>query len=401
MCSLTVPLVNGVAAFSGCSIDLAGNGYRLVATWSQGGSVDSASFNITGIGNATKLAFVVQPGNGAVGVPLAPQPSVAVQNANGGSPTGNSPVAVTLALGANPGGATLTCTGGLTKTTQNNVAAFSGCKLDKTGIGYTLIATAVGLTQAQSAPFTVAGGPATKLVFTGPTGASTAAQPFAVQPVVAITDASGGVITTGAASTATVTLALGANPGGAVLTCTGGLSRAAVAGIATFTGCAISKGGVGYTLVATSNGLTKATSAPFTVTANAAAITLTNSASVITWGGTVVLAVQFGAGGANRTFNLEGARDGVTWTTRATLTTNAAGLATFPIDRPPTCSTAPCSRARPTWRQPRATSREPWCARSRSCAQPTSGRSSRSPGTPRSRSPRPSARRDPGCHKPR
>jgi hypothetical protein len=333
--NLTVPLVNGVAAFAGCSIDLAGNGYRLVATWSQGPTADSATFAITGIGTATKLAFVVQPGNGAVGVALAPQPSVAIQNANGGSPTGNSQVAVTLALGANPGGATLTCTGGLTKTTQNNVAAFNGCKLDKTGVGYTLIATAAGLTQAQSTPFTVATGPATKLVFMAQPGASTAGQPFPVQPVVAITDAGGGVITTGAESTKTITLGLGANPGGGALTCTGGLSRAAVAGVATFAGCSISKGGVGYTLVATSSGLTKATSAPFTVTASAAAITLTNSASVITWGGTVVLTVQFGAGGANRTFNLEGARDGITWTTRATLTTNAAGQVSFPY-RPAT-----------------------------------------------------------------
>jgi hypothetical protein len=328
--ALTVPLVNGVAVFTGCSIDLAGNGYRLVATWSQGGSTDSASFSIAGIGNATKLAFIVQPGNGTPGVALAPQPSVAVQNANGGSPTGTSPVAVTLALGANPGGATLTCTGGLTKTTQNNVAAFNGCKLDKLGVGYTLIATATGLTQAQSAPFTIGGGPATKLVFTAQPGASTALQAFATQPVVAITDAGGNVVTTGAASTKDVTLSLGVNPGGGALTCTGGLSKVAVAGVATFAGCSINKAGVGYTIVATSNGLTKATSAPFTVVATAAAITLTNSASVITWGGTVVLSVQFGPNGANRTFNLEGARDGVTWTTRATLTTNAAGQATFP-----------------------------------------------------------------------
>jgi hypothetical protein len=50
---------------------------------------------------------------------------------------------------------------------------------------------------------------------------------------------------------------------------------------------------------------------------------------VITWGGGVVLTIQFGTGGANRSFVLEGARDGVTYVAITTLTTNASGRATF------------------------------------------------------------------------
>jgi hypothetical protein len=436
--ALTVPLVNGVATFSGCSIDLAGSGYRLTATWSGGGAVDSATFVVAGPGGATKLAFVVQPARGTPGGALAVQPSVALQ-AGGVNQTGAPPTGVTLAIGMNPGGAILTCAGGLTTMTQNGVAAFSGCALDKVGVGYTLVATAAGLTSApsaafdvadrlgfaaqpagatggkafatqpivvvragpsltathdkatsvtlsikpgtgapgatltcpgglsktvaggiakfagcaidkasptspanpyvlvatagglvaaESAPFAVTVGPATRLVFVAQPGQSVGAQPFPVQPVVAITDAGGNIVTTGPSSTKTVRLAIDANPGGGALTCAGGLDKVAVAGIATFAGCAINKGGVGYTLVATSSGLTKATSSPFNVVANAS-ITLTNSARVITWGGSVLLIVQFGANGANKTFNLEGARDGVSWTTRATLTTNAAGQATF------------------------------------------------------------------------
>jgi hypothetical protein len=61
----------------------------------------------------------------------------------------------------------------------------------------------------------------------------------------------------------------------------------------------------------------------------AAAITLTNSASVITWGAGITLNIQFGVGGANRPFILEGARDGVSWVTIANLTTNSTGFASL------------------------------------------------------------------------
>ena len=49
---------------------------------------------------------------------------------------------------------------------------------------------------------------------------------------------------------------------GAVLTCTAN-PKAAAAGIATFAGCKIDRAGTGYTLTATSAGLTSATSSAF------------------------------------------------------------------------------------------------------------------------------------------
>jgi hypothetical protein len=82
---------------------------------------------------------------------------------------------------------------------------------------------------------------------------------------------------------------------------------------------------------ATSGGLPNqaSTSTDNTVTwvAATATITLTNSSSVITWGNGISLNVQFGTNGGNRSFIIEGARDGVTWVTIATLTTNASGQA--------------------------------------------------------------------------
>jgi hypothetical protein len=50
---------------------------------------------------------------------------------------------------------------------------------------------------------------------------------------------------------------------------------------------------------------------------------------VILWGQGITLTVQFGANGASKSFLLQGTRDGVTWTTITTLTTNASGTASL------------------------------------------------------------------------
>jgi hypothetical protein len=75
----------------------------------------------------------------------------------------------------------------------------------------------------------------------------------------------------------------------------------------------------------------------------AGAITLTTSAPippgakdpVILWGQGFTLGVQFGENGANRTFELQGTRDGAAWTTITTLTSDASGRAAL-VYRPVT-----------------------------------------------------------------
>jgi len=58
-------------------------------------------------------------------------------------------------------------------------------------------------------------------------------------------------------------------------------------------------------------------------------LTITPSASVITWGETVVVKASFGPIGAGRSFALQVGSDGVTWQTIATPTTDANGDASF------------------------------------------------------------------------
>jgi hypothetical protein len=229
---------------------------------------------------AAKLAFTQQPSNSTGGVAFATQPRVGIQDQFGNTVTTDTS-SVTLAIGTNPGGGTLTCTAN-PQAASSGVASFSGCKIDKAGTGYTLTATDGALTSATSSLFNVTVGPAAKLAFVQqPAGAFTGAA-FATQPQVAVQDAGGNVVTT---DTSSVTLAIGTNPGSGTLTCTAN-PQAASSGVASFAGCKIDKAGTGYTLTATDGSLTSATSAGFDVVpqpiwvATGATVTRTSSGNL-------------------------------------------------------------------------------------------------------------------------
>src|SRR5688572_17812583 len=100
------------------------------------------------------LAFTQQPANGFSNVPLSPV-SVTVYDAFGAPLSGNnSPqIPVTLALGNNPNGATLS--GTLTVTSVAGVATFNDLTVDTIQNGYTLVASSSGVQGATSTPFNV------------------------------------------------------------------------------------------------------------------------------------------------------------------------------------------------------------------------------------------------------
>ncbi|MBX9585033.1 MAG: PKD domain-containing protein, partial [Gemmataceae bacterium] len=100
---------------------------------------------------ATQLAYGVQPSAVVVGGVITPAVTVRLLTADGGLSDSTAPV--TLALAANPGGATL----GGTRTVNavGGVATFANLTLNRVAAGYTLRATSPGLTEAVSAPFDV------------------------------------------------------------------------------------------------------------------------------------------------------------------------------------------------------------------------------------------------------
>lgn len=127
----------------------------LAAVASCGGGGDGGSANPL---VPAKLGFTVQPTDVENGSVITPAPRVAVQDAAGTTVT-TSDAAVTIALGANPGGAALG--GTLTVAATSGVATFPDLTLDQDGTGYTLAASSAGLTGATSAAFDVgSAGPA-------------------------------------------------------------------------------------------------------------------------------------------------------------------------------------------------------------------------------------------------
>ncbi|HMA38930.1 MAG TPA: hypothetical protein VKP10_02570 [Gemmatimonadales bacterium] len=267
----TVTANQGVATFSNLSIDKAGTGYRLQAAVGSLKDTSQAFSILAGV--ATKLAFTQQPTNTNAGAPISPSVKVAGQDAFGNTSsgfTGN----VTVAIGTNPGGGALS--GTLTLAAVSGIATFPNLSIDKVGTGYTLKATATGLTAATSTAFNISFGAATQLAFTIQP-ANTAAG--ATIPTVKVTalDNTGNPVTT---YTGSVTMGFGTNAGGGTLS--GTKIVTAISGVATFSTLSIDKSGIGYTLKATATGLTSATSLPFNITAGAASQLVFTSQPVTT-----------------------------------------------------------------------------------------------------------------------
>src|SRR5207302_271687 len=218
-----VAAVGGVATFS-VSLNKAGTGYTLTTSASGFTPVTSTAFDITP-GTATQLAFIVQPSNTVAGAAINPAVQVTALDP-AGNPVPGFTGSVTVALGTNPGGATL---GGTTTVAAvNGVASFSPLTLDKTGTGYALTATATGLNTATSSGFSITPGAATQLVFG--TQPSTTVANHQISPAVKVRalDAVGNIA---AGFTDAVAIALGSNPSGSQLSDTTPVP--AVRGVAT------------------------------------------------------------------------------------------------------------------------------------------------------------------------
>jgi hypothetical protein len=250
---------NGTITFTNLSITGTSGSFTLGFTSGVLTAASSGSFNVSA-GAASKLAFTAQPSNATAATSLGTI-TVTVCDASNNTVTGSS-ANVTLAIGTNPGSGAVS--GTATVGAASGVATFTGMSIDKTGTGYTLGASSAGLTGATSSAFNITPGAASSLAF--------AAQPFSAVAGrnlgtinVMVQDVNGNTVT---GSRADVTLAIGTNPGDGTLS--GTAKVAASSGMATFTYMSVDKAGIGYTLGASSAGLTGATSSSFDITAGAA-----------------------------------------------------------------------------------------------------------------------------------
>jgi len=230
---------------------------------------------LTIVGNAKISAIQILPdqparlGFGAINSgnpPVAGTPfSVVVQSQD----TFGNPINVSSATGVSL--TRQSGTGDLTGTLAGTIPAgssqviISNVSYSKAENGVILRATRTSgdpLTTGDSAPFAVIAGTGTKLGFVTQPGNTAAGNALPGPPVVAVQDSLGNTV---AAAAAQITVAIGTNPGSGTLN--GTTQRNAVSGMAIFADLRINQPGNGYTLTASSPGLTGATSSAFNLVA--------------------------------------------------------------------------------------------------------------------------------------
>jgi hypothetical protein len=184
----------GKATFSDLSISGPNGSYRITfsaAGLGPAGSVTSTTIAI-GAGVAAKLAFTRQPSNVAAGAAISPAVEVTIEDGSG-NVVSSATDAVTIAIGNNPGGGTLS--GTVTVAAVAGVATFSDLSINKSGNGYTLAATSGSLTGATSAGFNVHAGPASQIAANSAQNqGATVGTTVPADPSVIVRDANGNAV---------------------------------------------------------------------------------------------------------------------------------------------------------------------------------------------------------------
>ncbi len=244
---LTVTLADGVATFAGLSYNRAESMDITFTDSATGVSPVTSNPVLVAPTTPSQLVISQQPSTTAtVGQPFPTQPVVYEEDQFGNLETGDNSTQVTalLASGSGPlqGTAAVTLSGG--------VARYSGL-YDNKAETIKLDFSAGTFLSAPSNSIVVGPSGASKLVIApGLSTTATAGQPFAVQPVVYVEDASGNIETGDNTTQVTVSLASGAG------TLLGTTTVTVKGGIATFTGLADKVGGTISLAFSATDGLT-------------------------------------------------------------------------------------------------------------------------------------------------
>jgi trimeric autotransporter adhesin len=267
---------SGVINFKELSVSKAGT-YTLTATSSNLASAVSNSFVITPVEGA-KLVFSRNTIGASAGSALASQPAITVLDMYGNTSVGST-AEVSLALKPiTPESYAAVLSGTVSVKAVNGVVDFTGLSVDIAG-SYILIAFGAGFLPAQSNVFDITPGAPVDLFFNSQPLTTTPGSPLTVMPPaipVLVRDMYGNTVNNSSAEV-TVTITPGTGAAGAVLSGTTKLKAAN--GVASFLDLSIDKLGKGYTLTATSSGLTSAVSDPFDITSTAPGATSANTTS--------------------------------------------------------------------------------------------------------------------------
>ncbi|MBW4077142.1 MAG: hypothetical protein HIU84_01230 [Acidobacteria bacterium] len=257
-------IISGEAIFSGLTITGTSGSVTLsfFASGISGLSTVATSLTMAG-GTAIEMVITQIPTNATSGLALATNtiPIVSFEDANGNV----SPVTpkVTISIASGSGSLSLPY-----EIAGAGVAKFTGLVITAFTPGpFTLLFQAPGYASVTSSTIEVAG-VAAKLALTTQPGGATSGSVMTQQPVVAIEDASGNVVTTDNSTTVAVAFATGSGT-------LAGNSVKAVNGIVTFSALKLTATPGSYTLAFSASGLTSATSGSFTIAGLASALSIT------------------------------------------------------------------------------------------------------------------------------
>jgi len=253
--TVSVAAVNGEATFSNIALTGTAGTYQLEAV---SGTLKGATSNLFSLSAApATIAFAQQPSNVIAGAYIFAPIKVEFRDGTGTRLTSVNRI-VTIALGANPGASTLG--GTLSVQSVNGVAVFGNLWLNKSAQGYSLAASSQGLASVVSSGFNVTPGSPANMTFTVQPSNGTAGVALSPSPTVSVTDVFGNPASS---ATGLVQITLAANPGNSGLQ--GTLQIALSQGQAAFPDLALMVPASGYSLRATLNGFSSATSSAFNV----------------------------------------------------------------------------------------------------------------------------------------
>jgi len=125
----------------------------LTATDTATGSINGNASVMVNPAAASQLAFSQQPSNVLAGSSISPAVTVRALDAYNNLATNDNSLQVSMAIGTNPGSGTLG--GNNPVTVSSGAATFSSLTVNNAGTGYTLVASAGGVTSATSGTFNV------------------------------------------------------------------------------------------------------------------------------------------------------------------------------------------------------------------------------------------------------
>lgn len=218
---LNVSIVDGIVHFRGIFIDAAGSPYKLRYTTDlvlNGGNTVVTNYFTVAAGKCDKLALSTTLGEARGGKAFLIQPVLKLFDSGGNLLETDSSSKVCVAIAANPSQGTLAPIDGLAVNVRKGMAVFRGLKIDKAGSGYSLKFTLhtkvrgknlwmdTNTSVISKAFHVLTGAPVSLHLQRNLSNGIVDGQPNEIQPIIALLDSGGNVVSS--LNTGTVTVSL-------------------------------------------------------------------------------------------------------------------------------------------------------------------------------------------------